>query len=328
MTIRERLVATALMLLAVEPTGAAASQQSSSPSGNFRPVREVRHQGVVATVAHVRATQSDLAAYQLVNRETAAVIRVYYEPDLRQLAADQLPYLAWMVDQVATRAGADAGQVIWHSVVFTTNPDYLPPRSGNDTRWAVVARADGQLSQGSQNMLFGVIPHEQVHAVQNSMHRNLPRWFAEGQASRIGLQISGLVRPEYAASERRQQSEALQRIAGPLNLAGWGGLRPRREAIYRQVGAEDRARMDRDPGFTPSGSFRFGPGDLVAEEVDQTTRYAASLRLFEDLERQAGTDRMTRWQRAVWADPGPVDTARLLALANEHLGQDIGQRLR
>jgi hypothetical protein len=45
-------------------------------------------------VAHVRATQGDLPAYQLVNRSTGAVLRVYYEPALGQLAAEHLPYLA------------------------------------------------------------------------------------------------------------------------------------------------------------------------------------------------------------------------------------------
>lgn len=317
----------ALLLLSVLP--AAAQQQSASTAQNARhSFREVSRQGVTATVAHVRATQSDLAAYQLVNRKTGAVMRVYYEPALRQLAADHLPYLAWMIDQVARRTHADAGQVIWHSVVFTTNPDYIAPRTGNDTRWSVVATAEGRLSPRSEDMLFGVIPHEQVHAVQNSMHPRLPRWFAEGQASWVGLQISNQTRPEYVAAQRREQLDALGRINAPLNLSAWGGLRPRREAIYRQVSPEDRARMDRDPTFTPSGSFRFGPGDIVADEVDQRPRYAASLRLFQDLERRAGTDAMARWQRAIWIDAGPVNTDRLAALAREHLNQAIEDRLR
>jgi len=322
------LAASALLLLAALPASGAGQPSVPAPADRRAPLREVNHLGVRAIVAHVRPTQSDLAAFQLVNRETGAVLRVYYEPTLRQLAAQHLPYLAWMIDEVARRTQADAGQVIWASVVFTTDPDYSPPRAGSDTRWTVLATADGQLSPRSEDMLFGVIPHEQVHAVQLSMQPRLPRWFAEGQASWIGLQISDRVRPAYAASERRKHAEAYERIEGPLDLGAWGGVRPRREAIRRQVNPEDQARMDREPSFVPSGSFSFGPGDFEANEVDQTPRYAASLRLFEDMERQAGLEGMMQWQHAVWANAGPPHTQRLVALAQEHLGRSIEDHLR
>jgi hypothetical protein len=233
-----------------------------------------------------------------------------------------------MIDQVARRAQVDAGQVIWHSVVFTVDPAYVPPRTGNDTRWTILATADGQLAPRSREMLFVVIPHEQVHAVQSTMHPRLPRWFTEGHATWLGLQISDLVMPEAAAAERRRHAEAFQAIGAPLNLAAWGGVRPRREAIYRQVSPEDQARMDRDPTFTPSGSFQFRVDDFMPDQVDQPPRYAASYRLFEELGRQAGARRMAAWQRAIWADAGPVDTQRLTALAGEHLKQNLRDRLR
>lgn len=218
--------------------------------------------------------------------------------------------------------------MIWHSIVFTADPDYQPPRTANEVRWTVPATAEGRLTPRGEEMLFAVIPHEQVHAVQKTAHPSLPRWFSEGHASWIELQITSRTRPGHVAEQRRRQQETLAAVDGPLNLGAWGGLRPRREAIYRQVSREDQERMERDPEFAPSGSFRFGPGDLMPDEVEQAPRYAASLRLFEDLERQAGADAMARWQRAVWADPGPMNNARLTALAREHLGQDIGERLR
>jgi hypothetical protein len=279
-------------------------------------------------VAKVRSTPNDLPAYQLVDRASGAVLRVYYAPATQRLAEEHLAYLGWMITEVARRAEAEPGAVIWDEVVFTADPAYAPPRAGGQPRWSVLASAEGRLTDEGLQMLFQTLPHEQVHAVQRAYHARLPRWFSEGQASWIEQQVSRQIQPDLAAQGRQMLMDALRAATPPVNLSGWGSVIVRQEALLRQLSDEDRARLEADPAFSPSGPFTFGPDDYVSDESNTGARYGAALALFEELERQAGAQAMAAWHRAIWADEQAADTARIIELAKEHLEQDIEPRLR
>lgn len=304
---------------------AASSSSSTAPLPAPRLVREpveVSGYGHNYWVTHIRATPNDLAAFQLVNRTSGAVLRIYYEPGAQATAASKLAYLGWVADQVAVAAAIQPGQVVWHSVVFTADPNYSQPRIGSETRWAVLVDDQGRLLPSGERMLEATLAHEWVHAVQR-VHSSLPRWFGEGHASWIEGKIAPRLNATRASTMWADQEKEFAGFRGPTKIAEWTGRTVRREAILRQVSPEERKRMEADPTYTSSGSYSFGPGDLLPEDVPSSVRYAAARKLFEKLEQRAGTKAMSKWQVAIWMDQHEMTTDRIAAHARAQLGIDI-----
>jgi hypothetical protein len=282
------------------------------------------------TLAKIGASHNDLAGYQAVDRRSGAVIRIYYEPAAQKLAERYLPHLLRMIREVAAFSNVDAGRVLWASVVFSANADYVPPRTGGEVRWSVLATNAGELTREGETMLFSTLPHEQVHAVQKVFFDNTPRWFQEGQAAWVGLQVSRRlgVRPGLSEEWRSGAIGAAAAMQTPLNLAGWGGMQVKPEALLRQMSPEDRARKLKDPGFRPTGPFSFKPDDLISDESNTLARYGGALRFFEQVRARYGRRRMDAWIKAVWKEPKQPGTPRLLELARHHLGEDVTEMLK
>jgi hypothetical protein len=316
--VRTLLLATAI--LAAHPASAAQEPQGAGAGPSQRAAE--------LTVMRVRAAPGDLPAFRVVNRATGAVFKVYFEPAAQALAERSLGELDRMTAEVARLARADPGQVDWAAVVFSSDPSYVPPRLGGEVRWTIPVTKSGELGPEGEKMLFGTLPHEQTHAVQNSLSPKLPRWFHEGQAAWVGQKYTGHRRPDLARSWRDGAMKARAAASGPLKLASWGGMQVKREAILRQLTPEQRLRMAKDPTYSPPGPFAFGPGDMISDESDTLARYGDALALFEELEAERGGPALERWFAAVWRAPAPVDTDALVALARERLGKDLAARLK
>lgn len=247
------------------------------------------------------------------------------DPDAK-VAGDAAVDLANAYRILADAVGVSATDVKWAQVSFTRNSNYRPPRHQDIARWTVPLEPDGMLGLRGQRDLYYVIPHEQVHAIQENFGQ-LPRWYAEGMATWAGLKAAEVIQPHVAAEKRAELSRERDAVTEPLKLTAWGGIRPRPEAILRQITAEQRQRMADEPGYMPPGPFNFGPDDMVSDESNTAARYAASLAVFEAMEAKAGADQMRAWIAEVTRLPDPKKSSDIARLANEVTGVDISGML-
>lgn len=259
-----------------------------------------------------------------VTADGGAYLIVHYDPVSESMARARTACLGRQLQLIRGLTDDERQGAQWYSAVFTNAADYSPPRGPSEVaRWTIETDAVGQLTEAGQRALTAVLPHEQVHHFQYRMKATLPRWFLEGHASWVGLKVSDQIDPAAAAADRRLKAEGAARFQGQsLNLAGWGSVRPKREAIMRQVSAEDRARMMQDPSFAPSGSFRFTADDLIGDESNIVARYHASTALFERLEREHGAKAVQAFASEATATAGRVTPNRMNELLRKHFNID------
>jgi hypothetical protein len=260
-----------------------------------------------------------------VTARKGAFMHIYFdrnsEADARRHAACLGTQLNLLANELLDpRTGAQ-----WASVVFTADPNYVPPRGeAIKTRWVI--RTDPQALEGERprHMVINTLPHEQVHDFQSRNGAIAPLWFDEGHATWVGLRVTRQIDPEAARLDREERLAELRATKGPVNLAGWGQRIVKREAILRQVSPEDRARMETDPDFVPKGgSFTFTMNDFETDESMAGARYAAALLMFEGLEQRHGAEKVRQWALEVTAHSGDVTKDDLAASVRKHFGEDL-----
>lgn len=276
-------------------------------------------------VSRPTVVAGDLASVRVMDPARAIVFRVYFDSTSRRTALATIPTLADMYAEIARLTGAQAAQVEWGAATFVHEQHYVSPRIGNEVRWPITCEADGTVGVQGTRDLFVTLPHEQVHSVQSSMVGQTPRWFSEGQAEWIGLQLTARYRPALGEQERTTYVEAAAK--SQPHLRAWGGIQPKPEAILRQMTAEQRAHHERDPSYMPPGPWSFGPGDLVSDESQLIPRYGAALLVFEDLNRVAGAEAMSTWFQDLWAPADPLTTDALVRSAEQRFRMNLGARL-
>lgn len=119
---------------------------------------------------------------------------------------------------------------------------------------------------------------------------------AEGHAVWIELKLADQFDPGVTARQIEARAQKARESEGPLKLLSWGDRQPKREAFYRQVGAEERAKMDGDPNYYPSGVFSFTEEDFDAEYVaNDQARYLAAYSIIQGLEDRHGAAAVHTW---------------------------------
>jgi hypothetical protein len=325
-----RTLATSVLCLAfagLAPAGVAQAAQAAAATPGAQVVAAADLE-----IGPVAAEADDLASRTVVDRGTGATFKVFFDPISAAVARDTIPLLAAFYRRVAELVAVDPGKVDWASVLFARNAeDLVLTRKEGLTLWRVDVAADGQPSETGIKTLYQVVPHEQVHATQHLGHgpMGLARWFAEGQATWAGVQVTDEWRPDLAREERARRAGELAASKQPLALGQWGGVHPKPEAILRQLTPEQRAQFEKDPSSVQlSGTFRFGPDDFLQDESNSPARYGASLALFERIDAQAGRPAVLDWFRAVQQAGPTVDSNRIAALASDSTGVDITRDLR
>ena len=278
-------------------------------------------------IGPVVTEEDHLASRTVVDRGTGATFKVFFDPISEPVARAKIPMLAAFYRRVADLVAVDPARVAWDSVLFARNAEELVlTRKEGLTQWRVDVAADGQPSEAGIKTLYQVVPHEQVHATQDIGHgpMGLARWFAEGQATWAGLQVTDEWRPDLAGEERARRAAELAASKQPLALGQWGGVHPKREAILRQLTPEQRAQFEKNPSSVQlSGTFRFGPDDFLQDESNSPARYGASLALFERIDARAGRAAVLDWFRAVQQAGPKVDSNRIATLVSDATGIDI-----
>jgi hypothetical protein len=218
----------------------------------------------------------------------------------------------------------------WASVVFTSDRGYAPPRGADvKTRWVILTSPDAPDELKPRPMVFETLPHEQVHDFQSRNGAIDPLWFAEGHATWLGLRVTAMLDPEAARKNRAERLAELRSTKGPVNLAGWGQRRIKRDAILRQLSPEDRAKIEADPSYIPrGGAFTFTIDDFETDESMSGARYAAALLVFEGLERRHGAKKVSEWAREVTSQSGEVSESYLRSSIRQHFAEEMDQLLK
>jgi hypothetical protein len=277
-------------------------------------------------VTRPRSSQSDLLGVRVMDPDRRLVFRVYFDSTGRALALKEIPTIAAMYASLSQSVGADPAQVEWAAVAFVRDTSYVPPRNNGEVRWSVTVEPSGLLGARGETDLYLTLPHEQVHAIQNSLSEGAPRWFQEGQAEWAGLRITDRLRPSLGTRKRQEDAAAYASL--PRHLASWGSVSVKREAILRQMTPEQRARQARDSTYMPPGPWKFGPEDFVSDESETAARYGAALAVFSEIERARGSSQLVDWYHRLWDESKPLTTEALTASIREHFGVDIAPRLR
>lgn len=242
------------------------------------------------------ARLDDLPFLKVVVSRSGAWMNVYFDDEAQQIASARATCLGGQIALLEREMGDTRADAHWDDVVFTSQRAYAPPRGqGVATRWLVHTPDGGAISAEAQTMISLTLPHEQAHSYQSHAGARLPRWFSEGHATWAGLKVTAMIDPEIAATDGSKHEDELAAGSRPLALGEWGSVRPKREAILRQLTPEDRRRAEVDPSFMPSGSFQFGPDDLIGDESNSAARYAGAWKIFLGLEERHGADEVRAW---------------------------------
>jgi hypothetical protein len=280
----------------------------------------------------IENVQSDDDALNLlrVTAGNGAFLHIYFDEASEVEARRHSSCLGTQLNLLAQELLDDRQGVQWASVVFTADIQYIPPRGAEiKTRWVIFTDPDAPEAQQPRRMVIQTLPHEQVHDFQSRNGAITPLWFAEGHATWAGLRITGMLDTETARLEREERLSELRAADEPVNLAGWGQRRVKREAILRQVSSADRARMESDSKFVPKGgSYTFTMDDFESDETMAGARYAAAMMMFEGLEQRHGAEKVRRWVFDVTSTSNVVSQDQLAASVKIHFGEDLSELLK
>lgn len=253
---------------------------------------------------------------------------IYFDQGSESVARSHAACLGAQLSRLRTELGDDRRNAEWASVVFTQDMKYAPPRGvGVKTRWIVHVDPAGRLPALSKRLITSAIPHEQVHEFQTRSGSRTLRWFAEGHAQWVGTKIFASIDPTAARADKTKRHADLAASTVPPNLAEWESVRPRREAILRQVSPEDRARMEADPSYSPSGAFTFTTDDFIGDESNMPARYAASWSVFEGLEKRHGAKAVRVWAAEVTSVSGRITPEVMAKSVQRHFGESMDHLL-
>lgn len=309
----------ALSLLLTAPV---ASNERDSTAVTASPVAAAE-----LAIGPVMHEAEGLSSLTTKDRDTGANFKVYFDNPSAKIARQSIPTLAAFYREVAELVMVNPADVHWGAVLFARNADALIlTRKPGESVWKVNVEPDGSLGRSGIRTLFVTVPHEQTHATQHVGHDaiDLPRWFAEGQASWVELQVATRWKPALAKERRAQLASALASSKEPVALSQWGGFRPKPEAILRQLTPEQRKRFLEDPSSVKLlRTFHFNDDDFAQDESNTLARYGASLAVFERIDKQAGRKALMAWFQAIRQAKPPVNSDQLAALALEYVKIDI-----
>lgn len=275
------------------------------------------------------APDDEMGTLRATSEASGAFLRIYYDAGSEAIARARAACLGAQLPMLERELGDDRRGTEWSSVVFTQDAAYVPPRGeGIQARWPVTVLPDGNLSPVGHAIIVSIIPHEQVHAYQTRAGARPSRWVGEGHASWVQARIVPLLDPEMVQGTRAHRASQLAAAEGPINLAQWGSPRPKREAIMRQVSAEDRARMEADPNYRPTGSFRFNRDDFEGDVLTESqAQYGAAASVFDGLEARHGAAAVQAWMTEISAGSGPITLPTLVETVQRHFGESLSDLL-
>lgn len=280
-------------------------------------------------VADDQASFDGMRTLRVTDEANGGFLLIHYDVGSEAMARAMASCLGAQIATIAKEVGDKRKAAQWHTIVFTQTAFRNSKAPGEATRWPVFVQADGQLYPRSANSIGWTIPHEQIHSYQDQNGFNLPRWLAEGHAVWIELKLADQFDPGVTAGQIEARAQKARESEGPLKLLSWGDRQPKREAFYRQVGAEERAKMDADPNYFPSGVFSFTEEDFDAEYVaNDQARYLAAYSIIRGLEDRHGAAAVHAWiADLVTSHSAPISNEVLDRSLQSHFQETLNELL-
>lgn len=220
------------------------------------------------------------------------IAQVHVLPEYKEFATESMPLLKQVTTALADALLLSAPETRWADVLLTDRSGYVQQQRGDVPKWPLSAEVvAARNAVALREQMYSFVAHEQVHRAQRLLYGNgqqLPRWFSEGMAEWVSLHAMQELAPGVVEDQRKKHAEVLRGFDQPVSLGEWGGLRPKRGAIRRQVSAEEQRKMDADASYMPPGPYRFGPGDFEEDSVPHEVRYAAAMVLFDSMGKHCG----------------------------------------
>ena len=299
----------------------------AAPVGKRPRVAGIRIEPVIASA-------DDLPKLRITDVESGGWMYAYYDATSERAAWARAACFGAQLRLLNTELSGARRNAQWYGAVFATIAAYVPPASETVTRWHVPVRSDGAFLKEGQDMVVLTMPHEQVHGFQIRAGAQVPRWFSEGHAEWLSRFVKQAIAPSAAQKDALGYEAVLAAATMPVALESWGGLKIKREAIFRQVSEDERHKMEADPRYYPpmnARSFKFGPNDLMGDESNQSfikARYEAAWRIFRDLEAAHGKAAVQRWVTNLTSQAGSVTATRIKGEAQSEMGEDLSARLK
>jgi hypothetical protein len=298
----------------------------AAPVGTRPRIKGIRIDPVIASAG-------DLPKLRITDVESGGWMYAYYDSTSERAARARAACLGAQLRLLDIELSGARRNAQWYGAVFAAG-SYVSPSSETVTRWHVPVRSNGALLEDGQDMVVLTMPHEQVHGFQMRAGARGPRWFNEGHAEWLSRFVKQAIAPAAAQKEVLRYEVDLAAATMPVALGSWGGLKIKREAIYRQVSEEERRKMEADPRYYPpmnARSFKFGPDDLTGDESDPSftrARYEAAWRTFHELEAAHGKAAVQRWVMNLTSQAGDVSATRIKEQAQSEMGEDLSARLK
>ncbi|WP_260600243.1 hypothetical protein [Sphingomonas endolithica] len=299
----------------------------AAPVGKRPKIKGIRIERVIASAG-------DLPKLRITDVESGGWMYAYYDATSERAAWARAACLGAQLRLLDAELSGARRSAQWYGAVFAAVAAYVPPASETVTRWHVPIRSDGALLEEGQDMVVLTMPHEQLHGFQMRAGAQGPRWFSEGHAEWLSRSVKQAIAPAAAQKDALGYEADLAAATMPVALESWGGLKIKREAIFRQVSKEERRKMEADLRYYPpmnARSFKFGPNDLTGDESDPSfnrARYEAAWRTFRDLEAAHGKAAVQRWVMNLTSQAGSVPATRIKEEAQSQMGEDLSARLK
>jgi hypothetical protein len=284
-------------------------------------------------IERVMASDRDLPKLRITDVASGGWMYAYYDATSERAAWARAACLGAQLRLLDIELSGARRNAQWYGAVFAAG-SYVSPSSETVTRWHVPVRSNGALLEDGQDMVVLTMPHEQVHGFQMRAGAQGPRWFSEGHAEWLSRFVKQAIAPAAARKDALKYEADLAAATMPVALGNWGGLKIKREAIFRQVSEAERRKMESDPHYYPpmdARSFKFGPNDLAGDESDPSftrARYEAAWRTFHELAAAHGKATVQRWVVDLTSQPGRVSPTRVQDEARSEMNEDLSVRLK
>lgn len=231
--------------------------------------------------------------------------KVYFDSINEKSAAQAIPHLYKLYEEILKYSRVQGDSIKWADVAFVNNEGYISPAFGN-TRWLIQNQDSTKLSTSAKNKIYSLIPHEQVHTLQqqNGVCQKLPRWFEEGQAVWMEDKVLSRINPkiweEGLLFLKKEYDKAV--IKGeeiPVKI--WGGMGFSIDAIKKQLTPEGIEYLEK-LGTTPPGvTISLTPEDAIDNHsiISHAANYYKSYLIFKALENGIGTQELIIWNSEV-----------------------------
>jgi hypothetical protein len=258
--------------------------------------------------------------------------RVYFDKSNQKPAWRSLSHLNTINEEVLKFNTKIKDSVELADVCFVSNKNYTSPAMAK-TRWIIQNQDSTKLSSLAKNEIYSLLPHEQVHALQQQFGvcQQLPRWFEEGQAVWIEYKVLSNIDPKKWNEQflflKKEYDNAVMN-GDKIPVENWGGMGFSVEAIKRQLTPEGIKYLEKHGRTPPGVTLSFTPEDATIEHsiASHAANYYKSYLIFKAIESDIGTQELIIWNSEILEQC--YNSNQIINSLKSKYGLDISEKLK